>query len=215
MATTIRSFPASTTTQRDVDSWQAWRGQTRVHPPSRFSRFDETSSAARKIHQTSSVPKSTHRHDFSGSSPSVPGLCLKTAQEPRAPDAQPPTWTIHHHKKSSSPPAHLKSVTSTIASSCRPSGSPSKSGPLRLAQCSARREEKSLLARMEALLALLKGVARRSKLLGVRETLFSFGTIWMDGIGIGKDTGAEGDIIGRNSRGRFGGDNGKMLRRRW
>lgn len=68
---------------------------------------------------------------------------------------------------------------------------------------------------MEALLALLKGVARRSKLLGVRETLFSFGTIWMDGIGIGKDTGAEGDIIGRNSRGRFGGDNGKMLRRRW
>lgn len=36
----------------------------------------------------------------------------------------------------------------------------------------------------------------------------------MDGIGIGKDTGAEGDIIGRNSRGRFGGDNGKILRRR-
>lgn len=36
----------------------------------------------------------------------------------------------------------------------------------------------------------------------------------MDGIGIGKDTGSEGNIIGRNSRGRFGGDNGKMLRRR-
>lgn len=36
----------------------------------------------------------------------------------------------------------------------------------------------------------------------------------MDGIGIGKDTGSEGDTIVRNSRGRLGGDNGKMLRRR-
>lgn len=36
----------------------------------------------------------------------------------------------------------------------------------------------------------------------------------MDEIGIGKETGAEGDIRGRNSRGRFGENNGKMLRRR-
>lgn len=67
---------------------------------------------------------------------------------------------------------------------------------------------------MEALLALLNEIAERSRLLGVRETLFGFDTTWMDGIGIGKETDAEGNIIGRNSRGRFGGDNGKMLRRR-
>lgn len=36
----------------------------------------------------------------------------------------------------------------------------------------------------------------------------------MNGIGIGKETGAEGDTRGRSSRGSFGGDNGKMLRRR-
>lgn len=36
----------------------------------------------------------------------------------------------------------------------------------------------------------------------------------MDGIGIGKEMGAEGDIIGRNGRESSGGDNGKMLRRR-
>lgn len=65
------------------------------------------------------------------------------------------------------------------------------------------------------LLALLNEISGRSRLLGVRKTLFSFETVWMDGIGIGKDTGSEGNIIGRNSRGRFGGDNGKMLRRRW
>lgn len=64
------------------------------------------------------------------------------------------------------------------------------------------------------LLALLNETAERSRLLGVRETLFGFEMIWMNGIGIGKDTGSEGDIIGRNSRGRFGGDNGKMVRRR-
>lgn len=65
------------------------------------------------------------------------------------------------------------------------------------------------------LLALLNETAERNRLLGVRETLFSFETIWMDGIGIRKDMGAEGDIIGRSSRGRLGGDNGKMLGRRW
>lgn len=36
----------------------------------------------------------------------------------------------------------------------------------------------------------------------------------MDGVGIEKETGGEGDIIGRNGRGSSGGDNGKMLRRR-
>lgn len=64
------------------------------------------------------------------------------------------------------------------------------------------------------MLPLLNENAEHSRLLGVRETLFGFDTTWMDGIGIGKETGAEWDIIGRNSRGRFGGDNGKMLRRR-
>lgn len=36
----------------------------------------------------------------------------------------------------------------------------------------------------------------------------------MDGVGIGKETGGEGDTIEQNSRGSSGGDNGKMLRRR-
>lgn len=64
------------------------------------------------------------------------------------------------------------------------------------------------------ILPLLNEISGRSRLLGVRETLFSFETIWMDGTGIGKETGAEGDIIGRNGRASSGGDNGKMLRRR-
>lgn len=33
-------------------------------------------------------------------------------------------------------------------------------------------------------------------------------------IGIGKETGTEGDIRGRNNGGRSGGDNGKILRSR-
>ncbi|EMF09821.1 uncharacterized protein SEPMUDRAFT_119562 [Sphaerulina musiva SO2202] len=214
MATTTRSFPPSTTTQHNVDPWQAGRGQRRVYPPSRFSRFDETSSAARRIHQTSSVPKSTHRHDFSGSSPSVPVLRLKTAQEPRAPDAQPPTRTIHHQK--SHPLRQL------ISSRSRPPSHPAVASQVRpqnlvhfasLSVQPAVRRRVSLRGR-KPLLALLNEIADRSRLLGVRETLVGFETIWTDGIGIRKDMGAEGDIRGRNGRGRFGGDNGKMLRRR-
>lgn len=64
------------------------------------------------------------------------------------------------------------------------------------------------------MLHLLNENAERNRSLGFQETMFSFETIWMDGVGIGKETGGEGDIIGRNSRGSSGGDNGKMLRRR-
>lgn len=70
------------------------------------------------------------------------------------------------------------------------------------------------LREWKPLLHLLSENAERNRSLGFRETLFSFETIWMDGVGIEKETGGEGDIIGRNSRGSSGGDNGKMLRSR-
>lgn len=159
MATTIRSFPPSTTTQHDVDAWQASRGE-HLALPRHNQNLKLTATKSQVKHE------STHRRDSHGST--RPHLrregyirrllylsqpTVMTSQGARRPSlfrtwkrlrslARPmhslPRGPFTIEKKSSSPPAHLKPVTITIASSCRLSGSPSKSGPLRLAQFSAR-----------------------------------------------------------------------------
>lgn len=120
MSTTIRSFAASTTTQHDVDPWQAMRGEHLA-----LSRHNQNL----KLTATRSQVKheSTHRRDSHGSTrlhlrregymrrllylsqPTVttsqgvrrpsPFVAWKRLQEPRAPDAQRPTRTIDHQKK--------------------------------------------------------------------------------------------------------------------
>lgn len=60
MATTIRSFPASTTTQHDVDAWQAGRGE-HLALPCHNQNLKLTATRSQVKHE------STHRRDSHGS----------------------------------------------------------------------------------------------------------------------------------------------------
>lgn len=159
MATTIRSFPPSTTTQHNVHAWQAGRGE-HLALPHHNQNLKLTATGSQVKHE------STHRRDSHGSTRPhlrregyirrllyLSQLTVTTSRGVHRPSlffawkrlrslARPmpslPRGPFTTKKKSSSPPAHLKPVTTTIASSCRHSGSPSKCDPLRLAQCSAR-----------------------------------------------------------------------------
>lgn len=161
MATTTRSFPVSTTTQHDVHAWQAGQGE-HLALSHHTQNLELTATRSQVKHE------STHRRDSHGSTrlhtpckgcitcllnlsqPTVTTsqgvrrplvLRLETAQEPRAPDAQPPTRAIHHQSIPSASPVSpdIDPVRTTITSSCRRPGQRLgliRSRPLRLAQFS-------------------------------------------------------------------------------